>query len=244
MSSATANPFRNFKKVLSQNLEPDLRRYLFKVYSTMALTCAAAATGSIVHLTNLWTAGFLSIFLQIFTMVTLVLTPKRKTNRRFRLALLLVIGALSGHTLGLLIEQVMVVNPAFVITALLGTVISFGWLSLSAILARRGSHLMLGGVLSSVTCALVAVAVGNLFYQSWIVHKLSLYLALALMCGFVLFDTQIIMEEYRAGVDDYVAHALRLFFNVEDIFRLLMEILLTKSEPRNSMRRNADQNDE
>ncbi|EAT47373.1 AAEL001537-PA [Aedes aegypti] len=243
MSAQTSNPYRNFKNILSQNLDPDLRRYLFKVYSCMALTCAAAATGSIVHLTHLWTAGFLSVFLEITSVVTMILIPQRKTNRRFRLALLMLVGALSGHTMGLMIEQVMVVNPAFVITALLGTMISFSWLSLSAILARRGSHLVLGGVLSSITCALITVSIGNLFYQSWIVHKLSLYLALAVMCGFVLFDTQLIIEEYRLGIDDYVIHALRLFFNIIDIFRLLMEIFVTKSETRNR-RRNASQNDD
>ncbi|XP_062563860.1 bax inhibitor 1-like [Armigeres subalbatus] len=243
MSFSTWNPCRNFKIMLLQNLEPSLRRYLFKVYSCMGLTCAAAAVGSIVHLSNLWTAGFLSVFLQTASMVTLILTPKRSTNRRLRMALLLAIGALSGHTLGLLIEQVIVVNPAFVITSLLGTAVSFGWLSVSAIAARRGSHLILGGVLSSVICGLIMVAIGNLFYKSWIVHKMSLYLALTVMCGFVLFDTQLIMEDYRGGMDDYVVHAQMLFFNMTDIFRMLMEIFRIKSQTRHRSRTEDQDND-
>lgn len=242
MSSQSSISYQNFRSFLYQNLEPNLRLHLTKVYTCMALTCAAAATGSIVHLTNLWNAGFLSAFLNFAALVALLLIPKRSTNRKTRLFLLLVNGTLTGHVLGLLIEQVMVVNPAFVVTALLGTTISFGWLSLSAILARRGSHLVLGGILSSITCALIMVQVGNLFYQSWIVHKLSLYLALAVMCGLVLFDTQVVMEEFRLGNDDYVTHALKLFFNAVDIFRLLMVNLVSKSD-NHQRRRGSDPED-
>lgn len=237
------SPPQNFADLLSQNLEPNLRQHLTKVYTCMTLTCAAAAIGSIVHLTNLWNAGLLSVVLNVATLVALFLIPQRSTNLKTRLCLLLASGALTGHVLGLLIEQVMVVNPAFVVTALLGTTVSFGCLSLSAILARRGRHLALGGVLSSVTCALVIVGIGNLFYHSWIVHKMSLYLGLAVICGMVLFDTQVVMEEYRLGNDDYVTHALKLFFNTVDIFRYLMIIFVSKSS-NGQRRRNDDEEEE
>ncbi|XP_058818295.1 bax inhibitor 1-like [Topomyia yanbarensis] len=231
-----------FNENFCQNLDVNVRTHLFKVYTCMTLTCAAATAGSLVHLTGLWEAGLLSILLQLIATVALVLTPNRKSNVEYRFGLLMIVGALAGHLLGLLIEQAMIVNPAFVLTALLGTTLSFTWLSLAALLAERGSHLILGGILSSALTILVLVGLANLFFQSWLLHKWSLYAGLAVMCGFVLFDTQLIVEDVRQGSDDYVSHALRLFFSIVDIFRFLMAIMI--STERNNQRRRRDSENE
>ena len=52
------------------------------------------------------------------------------------------------------------------------------------------------------------------------------------MCGFVLFDTQAIMEKRRAGSTDYVKHSLDLFFDIAAIFRRLLIILTQKVSVR------------
>lgn len=55
-----------------------------------------------------------------------------------------------------------------------------------------------------------------------------LYLGLALMSGFVLYDTQLIMEKRRAGDKDFVAHSVDLFVDFIGIFRRLLIILAQK----------------
>lgn len=55
-----------------------------------------------------------------------------------------------------------------------------------------------------------------------------LYLGLMLMCGFVLFDTQLIIEKRRMGNKDFVQHALELFIDFIGMFRRLVIILTQK----------------
>lgn len=48
------------------------------------------------------------------------------------------------------------------------------------------------------------------------------------MCGFVLFDTQLIIEKRRMGSKDFVQHALELFIDFIGMFRRLLIILSQK----------------
>lgn len=49
-----------------------------------------------------------------------------------------------------------------------------------------------------------------------------------MMCGFVLFDTQLIIEKRRMGSKDFVQHALELFIDFIGMFRRLVVILTQK----------------
>lgn len=48
------------------------------------------------------------------------------------------------------------------------------------------------------------------------------------MSGFILYDTQAIMEKRRAGSTDCIKHSLDLFFDLAAIFRRLLIILSQK----------------
>lgn len=48
------------------------------------------------------------------------------------------------------------------------------------------------------------------------------------MSGFVLYDTQAIMEKRRQGSRDCVKHSLDLFFDLATMFRRLLIILTQK----------------
>lgn len=48
------------------------------------------------------------------------------------------------------------------------------------------------------------------------------------MSGFVLYDTQLIMEKRRAGDKDFIAHSVDLFVDFIGIFRRLLIILAQK----------------
>ncbi|XP_019563486.1 bax inhibitor 1 [Aedes albopictus] len=235
-TSFTNFSYERFMRNMGQNLEPSVRYHLSKVYACLTATCAAATVGSIIHLQGIWQAGLLSALISLGLVLGLVFTPDNGKNFNLRLGLLLGFGAFSGHSLGLLLEQVIFINPAIVVTALVGTTTIFTCLSAAAVLAKRGSYLFLGGILMSTLSAMFLISLGNLLFRSYFVHELNLYLGLAVMSGFVLFDTQMIMEKHRMGSNDCIAHSLDLFYDVISIFRRLL-IILTQKEQNNERKK-------
>ena len=49
-----------------------------------------------------------------------------------------------------------------------------------------------------------------------------------MFCGFVLFDTQLIVERFNLGDSDYIKHSLDLFIDFVDIFRRILIIMSSK----------------
>lgn len=130
--------------------------------------------------------------------------------------------------MGPLLETVIAINPSIIVTALTGTVVIFGSFSLSAIFAERGKWLYLGGTLMTLLTTLLLLSLANVFFGSYLIFQLHLYLGLLLMCGFVLYDTQLIIEKRRHGNKDFVTHALDLFIDFVGIFKRLLIILSQK----------------
>lgn len=55
------------------------------------------------------------------------------------------------------------------------------------------------------------------------------------MCGFVIYDTQLIIEKYHMGSKDFILHSLDLFVDFVNIFRHLLIILTQKVKIRNNI---------
>lgn len=68
-------------------------------------------------------------------------------------------------------------------------------------------------------------SLGNLFFGSIWLFQANLYMGLVVMCGFVLFDTQLIIEKAENGDKDYIWHCIDLFLDFVTLFRKLMMIL-------------------
>lgn len=134
----------------------------------------------------------------------------------------------SGVGMGPLLDVAIDVNPSIVVTALLGTAVIFGSFSLSAIFAERGRWLYLGGTLMTLLSSLLLLSLANLFVGSYLIFQVHLYLGLLVMCGFVLYDTQLIIEKRRNGDRDFVTHSLTLFTDFISIFKRLLIILTDK----------------
>lgn len=60
--------------------------------------------------------------------------------------------------------------------------------------------------------------------------QIQLYLGLVMFCGFVLFDTQLIIERFNNGDNDYIWHSVDLFIDFIAIFKRLLIILASKVE--------------
>lgn len=235
-TSFTNFSYERFMRNMGQKLEPSVRYHLSKVYACLTATCAAATVGSLIHLQGIWEAGLFSALVSLGLVLGLVFTPDNGKNFNLRLGLLLGFGAFTGHSMGLLLEQVIFINPAIVVTALVGTTTIFTCLSAAAVVAKRGSYLFLGGILMSVLSAMALISLGNLLFRSYFVQELNLYIGLAVMSGFVLFDTQMIMEKHRRGSNDCIGHSLDLFYDVIGIFRRLL-IILTQKEQNNERKK-------
>ncbi|KAJ0041612.1 hypothetical protein NL108_010914, partial [Boleophthalmus pectinirostris] len=179
--------------------------HLKNVYSSLAVCMFVAAAGSYVHVvTRLFQGGLLLPLGSLALMVWLAMTPHSPETEKKRLGILAGFAFLTGLGLGPTLDFVIAVNPSIIVTAFLGTSVIFICFTLSALYARRRSYLFLGGTLMSSLSLLCVLSLVNLFVGSVMVFKMNLYLGLLVMCGFVLFDTQLIIEKAENGDKDYV----------------------------------------
>lgn len=194
------------------------------------MSTLAAAVGASLHLfTDLLQAGFLSAIGALVFFALLMATPDDNGKKlQLRVGYLLGFAGLSGVGLGPILEHVIYVNPSIIITALFGTSLVFVSFSICAMLAERGTWLYLGGTLMTLLSTLMIMAFANIFFGSVLLYQANLYLGLLIMCGFVLYDTQLIIEKRRNGSKDFVTHSLDLFVDFIGIFRRLLIILTQK----------------
>merc|ERR1712080_750371 len=106
----------------------------------------------------------------------------------------------------------------------------------SALIAPDGKYLYLGGSLLSGLSTLIFLGFLNIFFRSQLLFQVHIYLGLAIFCGFIMFDTQVIILKARRGDTDFISHSLDLFIDFIQIFRKIV-ILLMQKEDRNQKKR-------
>jgi len=232
-----APTFKSFIDSFNNQLEPPVRQHLKNVYGCLSLSTITAAVGVYVQLfTPFIRAGILTSLGGIGLMMILLNTPDNGKNKLLRLSYLLGFAFLSGLGLGPLLEMVILINPSLVISALIGCSIIFVSFTISALLSKRGQWLYLGGILITVLNSMILFSFANLFFKFQIIYQIQLYIGLLVMSGFVIYDTQVIVEKSRGGNKDYIVHSLDLFLDFVNIFRYLL-IILTQKEQRNNKRK-------
>jgi len=220
-----------FFNTLDQKLDKGLQNHLKKVYSCLAISLAVAAFGAYVHVfTDILRANIFCTFGAIVALLLLYATPDNGRNEQLRLGYLFGFAFLSGLSTGPLMDYVIRVDPSIVSTAFFGTCIVFACFTAAAIYAPDRKYLYLGGTLASLLSTMFWMALINLFVGSRFLFQLNLYAGLAVMCGFILYDTQMVMEKHRRGDNDYIWHSVDLFIDFLDIFRRLAIILAQKEE--------------
>jgi len=142
------------------------------------------------------------------------------------LAFLLGIGVLQGCTIGPLVGLALDTDYSLVTTAFAGTAAVFVCFSGAALFSERRSFLYLGGLLSSCLSLLLFLSFVNIFFHSTGIYTIHLYLGLLMFCGFIVFDTQMIIEKASLGDRDYIKHSLDLFVDFIGVFVRLLIILL------------------
>ncbi|NXS20533.1 BI1 inhibitor, partial [Mystacornis crossleyi] len=211
------------------HISASTQEHLKRVYGSFAICMFVAAAGAYINvvthllvvfafLTGRWAPGLPPPSHR-------TPNPAEGSDGAPRMALVTPSSVLPGINLGPLLQMCISINPSIIPTAFLGTATIFACFSLSALYARRRSYLYLGGfLLSGLTLMLLSSLVNALVRSTWL-FTANLYVALMIMCGFVLFDTQLIIEKAESGDKDYIWHCVDLFLDFVNIFRELLMIL-------------------
>jgi len=144
----------------------------------------------------------------------------------------------TGIYLSPLINLAIDIDPQIVMTAFLITTMIFACFTLSALLTQKRTYLYLGGILGTGTSIMLLLSLMNLFGRSQLIFNINLYLGLLIACGYILYDTQLIVERAVQGDMNYVKHALLLFIDMVDLFVRILIILIKNSQNKNKKSNN------
>ncbi|NXP77112.1 BI1 inhibitor, partial [Ramphastos sulfuratus] len=199
------------------HISASTQEHLKRVYASFALCMFVAAAGAYVNVvTHLFQFGLLTGLGALALMIWLTATPHSRETEQKRLGMLVGFAFLTGRGAR--------------VWALGEGGLGAPWRGLGTLTAVRlrpgltPCPLPAGVLLSGLTLMILSSVV-NAFVRSTWLFTANLYVALMIMCGFVLFDTQLIIEKAESGDKDYIWHCVDLFLDFVDIFRELLMIL-------------------
>jgi len=222
-------------------MSPRVQKHLYNVYSTLLLTAISAATGAAFHMRY----GVGGMITQLLSALLIVVIGTHRGDSSYssssssgvwpsRVYMLLGLGFLQGCSIGPLIDYAFYIDSSLIVTAALLTANIFLCLSLTALYIPRRSTFTFAALLSSGVSFLCLMSLVSLFFPSVWMFSLQLWLGLVIFSGYILFDTQVMIERAEktgatAG-DAYVDDALKLFTNLIAIFVRILIILIQQSQ--------------
>lgn len=228
-----ASSLRTFPNPSSINsLRAPIRLHLRNVYICLFLCIIATGFGAFISSKWMQDLSISGTGTLIF-LVLLVRTANNSGKRaKMRIAFLLGFTTLAGASIEPHLKRVSDVDPKIIVTALIRTTIIFGSLTVLAILARRRRWLYLGSNLMLLSITLWTREVVKRFFGiTWPrIFCVQFVIITFLMCGLVLYRTQMIIEKRRRRSKDFVAHSLDLFVIFFWIFWGVLHILAHKKE--------------
>ncbi|KAK7346768.1 hypothetical protein VNO80_21291 [Phaseolus coccineus] len=216
-------------------ISPFVQNHIKRVYFTLCGAVMAAAVGAYLHV--LWNiGGLLTTVGAIGSMGWLLSMPPFEEQKR--LSLLMASALFQGASIGPLIHLAVAIDPSLIFSAFVATSLAFGCFSAAALVARRREYLYLGGLLSSGLSILMWLHfASSLFGGSLALFNFEVYFGLLVFVGYVVVDTQEIIERAHFGDLDYVKHALTLFTDLASIFVRILIIMLKNSSERNERKK-------
>ncbi|MBA0685415.1 hypothetical protein Goari_013076 [Gossypium aridum] len=143
-----------------------------------------------------------------------------------------------GASIGPLIDLAIQIDPSVLVASFVGTALAFACFSGAAMLARRREYLYLGGLLSSgVSVLLWLHFASSIFGGSTALFMTEIYLGLLVFVGYMIVDTQDIIEKAHLGDLDYVKHALTLFTDFVAVFVRILIIMLKNSAEKSEKKK-------
>eukprot|EP00111_Clytia_hemisphaerica_P018580 TCONS_00054944-protein len=218
-------------------LDVSTKKHLKNVYGALSLSMLSASVGAGLHLYSGLNLGILALLGGIGFMLGLAFTPNESKNQMTRLGCLLGFAGCTGLSMGPLLDAVISINPSIVTTAFFATCVIFICFTLSALWAEERTYLYLGGTLLSGMSTLFFLGLINIFFGFQLLYQVHLYGGLLLFCGFILYDTQLIIAKHKNGDNDFLWHSVDLFLDFINIFRRIM-IILANKENKKSKKKN------
>lgn len=154
-----------------------------------------------------------------------------------RYALLYIFGFANGWGIGPILRQLLFVDPSVPMLALTGTAVIFLSFTVTAFMTERRSQLYLGGFLGSAVSAMLVMGLLNTFIGSESLFNAEMYLGLLVLSGYVVYDTQVMVEMAEQRQYDVPRDSLNLFTNLFGIFFRLLIILARQNQERDRRRR-------
>jgi FtsH-binding integral membrane protein len=229
-------PKVDLQTILKTNdLTVEVQRHLFSVYTTLLITILCCCFG--VYLNIMFGIGGLMSFILSFGVLIWIQMDQDKLNYPKRTFEISLFGTLQGISIGPLIKQVADIDNTVIYKALICTSIIFASFSISALVAKRRSYIYLTGFLTSSLLMFSIMGIMNIFYRSSQLYDIYLFGSLFVFSGFVIVDTQIIIEKTINGSRDVAGHAVSLFLDALNIFIRIL-IILSKSNKGGNNHRN------
>jgi len=215
----------------NSKLNGAIQKHLVNVYTTLSLCILFSAFGFLFYLKTLFFVGGLLGFIASLGLIFwLSSVPPEEVTKR--LSILFSFSFLEGLSIGPLLELAIEVDPSIIVSAFLGTCCIFLCFSGSALLSDRRSFLYLGGFLGSALSLLSLFSLMNFFIGSTFLFNIQLYGGLLLFCGFIVFDTQLVIHRAANGKTDFVWDTLGLFLDFLNVFVRIVIILLKQKNTR------------
>ncbi|CAO2837868.1 unnamed protein product [Amaranthus hypochondriacus] len=229
----TSWDFDAFKNL--SEISPTVQSHLKQVYFTLCCALVASAVGTYLHI--LWNiGGLLTTLACLGCMTWLLSSPPHEETKRCRL--LMAAAVFEGASIGPLVDLAIQIDYSILVTAFVGCAIAFGCFSAAAVFARRREFLYLGALLSSGVSILFWLQfASSIFGGSASLFKFELYFGLLVFLGYIVFDTQEIIEKAHFGDLDYVKHALTLFTDFVAVFVRILIIMLKNSMEKNEKKK-------
>ncbi|NP_001140860.1 Bax inhibitor 1 [Zea mays] len=225
---------KNFRQIT-----PAVQTHLKLVYLTLCAALASSAVGAYLHV--VWNiGGTLTMLGCVGSIAWLFSVPVYEERKRY--GLLMAAALLEGASVGPLVKLAVEFDPSILVTAFVGTAIAFACFTGAAMVARRREYLYLGGLLSSGLSILLWLQLaGSIFGHSATSFMFEVYFGLLIFLGYVVYDTQEIIERAHRGDMDHVKHALTLFTDFVAVLVRVLVIMLKngadKSEDKKRKKR-------
>jgi len=190
---------------------------MIRVYRNLALTTGSAALATTLSMYRfIPDIGGAGMIASLFIFMGIGL-GRGRLSEQVRLAMLLGFGFLQGWSIGPLTGFLSVFNPDALIMAVAGTMLAFVSFTGAALFSPRRSYLYLGGLLTFAGLILLVTSFFPYLYD------FNLYLGLFLLCFYIIYDTQMIVERSENRSMDSVDGAAQLF---TDLFGILVRLMM------------------
>jgi FtsH-binding integral membrane protein len=214
--------------------------HIKQVYTNSAYMLSTTAMGvafCIYHSLSSDTIIFVSTICQL-ALIACMFTTKGVISHVYRQIMLLLFGFFSGCNISSLIEHIHYIDPRIVPTALIGSVVIFTTLSYKALTTEKGGFLYLRSFLYSSLSLIMVTSLMGFFFQTDVAFLINLYVGLLVFCGYILYDTHLIIDRFEGGDDDHLTHSMILFIDFIGIFVRVLIIITNHTDKLDNKKKN------